>query len=131
EKLTKIQALALTSVAEPMQWCASLALDADPQLYSRIMKDRIELVCDGLRDLPFEYVIPDGAMYVFAKIKNDIKITDLKLVGSLLDNGVAVAPGSGFGSIYSNFIRISTCIDADKIKRGLEIIAMTMENIQR
>ena len=129
EKLTKIQALALTSVAEPMQYCASLALEADPKIYSQIMKERIELVCNGLKNLPFEYSVPDGAMYVFARINNELKISDLKLVESLLDSGVAVAPGSGFGSSYSNFIRISTCIETEKIKSGLEVIEETLRNI--
>ncbi|HKR74190.1 MAG TPA: aminotransferase class I/II-fold pyridoxal phosphate-dependent enzyme [Candidatus Nitrosocosmicus sp.] len=129
EKLTKIQALALTSVAEPMQYCASLALEFDPTIYRQIMKERIELVCNGLKNLPFDYAVPDGAMYVFARINNGLKISDLKLVESLLDNGVAVAPGSGFGSSYSNFIRISTCIEAEKIKSGLEVIAKTLGDI--
>ena len=129
EKLTKVQALALTSVAEPMQYCASLALDSDPQTYRKIMKDRIEVVCNGLKKLPFEYIVPDGAMYVYARINNDLDITDLKLVESLLDNGVAVAPGSGFGSSYTDFIRISTCIETEKIKSGLEVIEKTIGNM--
>jgi aspartate aminotransferase len=128
-KLINIQALALTSVAEPMQYCASLALNSDPQINRRIMKERIELVCNGLKNLPFEYVVPDGAMYVFARINKELKISDLKLVESLLDNGVAVAPGSGFGSSYSNFIRISTCIETQKIKTGLEVIKETLGKI--
>jgi len=128
EKLTKVQALALTSVAEPMQYCASLALGSDPQIYRQIMKERIDVVCDGLKKLPFEYVVPDGAMYVYARINNELKITDLKLVETLLDKGVAVAPGSGFGSSYSDFIRISTCIETEKIKSGLEVIAKTIGN---
>jgi aspartate aminotransferase len=126
DKLTKVQALALTSVAEPMQRCALLAIESDPQIYSHIMKERIEIVCEGLKKLPFEYVLPDGAMYVFAKISKDIMTTDLEIVERLLDNGVAVAPGSGFGASYSNFIRISTCIEAEKIKSGLEVIEKTL-----
>ena len=129
EKLTRVQALALTSVAEPMQRCALLALESDPQIYSNIMKERIDIVCEGLKKLPFEYVLPDGAMYVFAKIHEDIRITDLEIVERLLGNGVAVAPGSGFGSSYSNFIRVSTCIEAEKIRSGLEVIEKTLCNI--
>ncbi|WP_148686692.1 aminotransferase class I/II-fold pyridoxal phosphate-dependent enzyme [Candidatus Nitrosocosmicus hydrocola] len=128
EKLTKVQALALTSVAEPMQYCASLALGSDPQIYRQIMKERIDVVCDGLKKLPFEYVVPNGAMYVYARINKELKITDLKLVEALLDNGLAVAPGSGFGSSYSDFIRISTCIETEKIKSGLEVIEKTIGN---
>ena len=77
----------------------------------------------------FDYIVPDGAMYIFARIDKSIKANDLKLVECLLENGLAVAPGSGFGSTYSNFIRISTCIEVEKIKNGLEVIGKTIENI--
>jgi aspartate aminotransferase len=129
DKLKKIQALALTSVAEPMQYCASMALRSDPKSYCTIMKERIKTVCEGLAKLPFDYIVPDGAMYIFARIDKSIKANDLKLVECLLENGLAVAPGSGFGSTYSNFIRISTCIEVEKIKNGLEVIGKTIENI--
>jgi len=47
----------------------------------------------------------------------------LKLVELLLNHGVAVAPGSGFGSNYSNYIRLSTCLEETKMIEGLEIIS--------
>lgn len=122
-KLKKFQALALTSVPEPMQFCALKALESNPEGNSKLIKDRIDLVCKSLRDLPFEFSIPDGAMYIFAKLQGDLAINDLELVEALLKNGVAVAPGSGFGSNYSDFVRISTCIEESKIKIGLDKIA--------
>lgn len=122
-KLKKFQALALTSVPEPMQFCALKALESNTEENCKVIKERIDLVCNSLRKLPFDFYIPDGAMYVFAKIQHDLKINDLKLVEALLKNGVAVAPGSGFGSKYSNFIRISTCVQESKIKSGMDKIA--------
>lgn len=122
-KLKKFQALALTSVPEPMQFCALKALESNPEGNCKIIKDRIDLVCNSLRDLPFDFAIPDGAMYIFAKLQGSLTINDLELVEALLKNGVAVAPGSGFGSSYSDFIRISTCIEESKIKIGLDKIA--------
>ncbi|CAN5730330.1 (5-formylfuran-3-yl)methyl phosphate transaminase [soil metagenome] len=121
-KLTKIQALALTSVAEPMQFCALLALNSDPERNNRIMRRRLEIMCKYLKKLPFDFTFPEGAMYVFARIGHDLNLTDLKLVELLLDHGVAVAPGSGFGSNYSNYVRLSTCLEEKKMIEGLEII---------
>src|SRR6476469_3390429 len=122
-KLIKIQALALTSVAEPMQSCALLALNSNPEGNNIIMKKRLEIMCKHLKKLPFDYVIPEGAMYVFARIRHELDLTDLKLVELLLSHGVAVAPGSGFGSNYSNYLRLSTCLEEKKMIEGLEIIS--------
>lgn len=127
--LIKIQALALTSVAEPMQSCALLALNSDPEGNNKIMKKRLEIMCEHLKKLPFEYVFPEGAMYVFARISHDLDLTDLKLVELLLNHGVAVAPGSGFGSNYSNYIRLSTCLEETKMIEGLEIISDLVDKL--
>jgi aspartate aminotransferase len=106
-----------------MQFCALLALNSDPERNNKIMRKRLEMKCKNLKKLPFEFTVPEGAMYVFARIDHDLNLTDLKLVELLLDNGVAVAPGSGFGSNYSNYVRLSTCLDEKKMIEGLEIIS--------
>jgi aspartate aminotransferase len=125
-KLIKIQSLTLTSVPEPMQYCALAALSYNPTEYSQIMNKRINFVCSRLKNMPFEFMYPDGAMYVYAKIKEELAIDDLTLIEKLLHKGVAVAPGSGFGEDYNNFIRISTCIDETKLSKGLDIINKTV-----
>jgi aspartate aminotransferase len=122
-KINKIQSLSLTSVAEPMQYCALAALSYNPFEYTNIMKKRIDFVCSKLNNLPFEFIYPDGAMYVFAKINEKLVIDDLTLIEKLLQRGVAIAPGSGFGETYTNYIRISTCIDEEKLSKGLDIIS--------
>ena len=121
-KINKIQSLSLTSVAEPMQYCALAALSYNPIEYNNIMKKRIDFVCSKLNSLPFEFIYPDGAMYVFVKINENLGIDDLTLIEKLLHKGVAIAPGSGFGETYKNYIRISTCIDEEKLGKGLDII---------
>jgi aspartate aminotransferase len=128
-KLIKIQALALTSVAEPMQFCALLALNSDPERNNKTMRKRLEMMCNYLKKLPFEFTFPEGAMYVFARIDHSLNMTDLKLVELLLDHGVAVAPGSGFGSNYSNYVRLSTCLEEKKMIEGLEIIGDLVNKI--
>jgi aspartate aminotransferase len=79
--------------------------------------------------MPFEFFYPDGAMYVYAKINEELAIDDLTLIEKLLQKGVAVAPGSGFGDNYKNYIRISTCIDEDRLDKGLNIIDQTVNSL--
>jgi aspartate/methionine/tyrosine aminotransferase len=59
-------------------------------------------------------------MYVFPKIPN---MDDMTLVERMLERGVAVAPGSGFGESYKQFIRISACRPTEELGKGLEILA--------
>ncbi len=74
DKLIKIQSLTLTSVPEPMQFCALAALSHNPQEYAQTMKKRINFVCSKLEKMPFEFLPPDGAMYVYAKINKELAI---------------------------------------------------------
>jgi len=121
--------MTLTSVSEPMQYCALAALSFNPIEYTQIMKKRVNFVCSKLSSMPFEFVYPDGAMYVYAKINEELAIDDLTLIEKLLQRGVAVAPGSGFGDNYTNYIRISTCIDEEKLNKGLDIINQTVNSL--
>ena len=121
DKMARVQATALTSVAEPMQHCALAALKGkDPYQNKKKMKKRLDLICSRLRKISFRFFEPEGGMYVYPKFKNDIEDDDVALVERLLDLGVAVAPGSGFGDSYRRFIRISGCQPEDILEQGLD-----------
>ena len=68
-----------------------------------------------------DFVIPDGAMYIFARI-NQEGFDGVKFANELLEKGLAVAPGEGFGN-YRNFIRISACQDEKTLKEGMNILS--------
>jgi aspartate aminotransferase len=127
DKMAKVQATALTSVAEPMQRCALAALKGnDPSQNKSKMKKRLDLICNRLRKISFRFFEPEGAMYVYPKFKNEIKDDDVTVVERLLDLGVAVAPGSGFGDSYRRFIRISGCQSEDLLQEGLDRLEAAM-----
>jgi aspartate aminotransferase len=119
--MARIQAIALTSVAEPMQYAALSAIDYDPARNVKLIKERLDLISEKLTGMSLDFVSPDGAMYVFPRIKGLIQ-NDITLVNKLLDLGVAVAPGSGFGQDYTQFIRISACQPKKLLSRGLDTI---------
>ena len=119
EKMSKLQALSLTNVSEPIQYVALQALKADTSENTKIINSRLEALVKSAKDIGLEFVEPDGAMYLFAKTKyKDFDAT--KFSEKLLEHGVAIAPGEGFGD-YKEFFRI-TAIDETKLKEGMTIL---------
>ena len=77
-KLTKLQALCLTNVSEPIQFIAMNSIYDDVSKNTDLIHERLEILIENCRKIGLEFVIPDGAMYVFAKIiNNKINTTEL------------------------------------------------------
>ena len=119
EKMSKLQALSLTNVSEPIQYVALQALKADTSENTEIIKSRLEALVKIAKDIGLEFIEPDGAMYLFAKTKYK-NFDATKFSEKLLEHGVAIAPGEGFGD-YKEFFRI-TAIDETKLKEGMTIL---------
>lgn len=120
DRISKIQAIAITSVAEPMQYAAIAAMNSNVTKYKTFMKKRLDFIKSELENLPCEFVNPDGGMYYFVRFNNNIDVN--KIIFNLLNEGVAVAPGVGFGEIYLDFIRISACQPTKVLNDGLQIL---------
>ena len=80
-------------------------------------------MCEYLKKLRLNSHFQRGQCIFLQGSSHELNMTDLKLVELLLRNGVAVAPGSGFGSNYSNYIRLSTCLEEKKMIEGIKIIS--------
>jgi len=118
EKMSKLQALSLTNVSEPIQYVALQAIEAydgGPVVY----ESRLDALGKIAKDIGLEFIEPDGAMYLFAKTKHK-NFDATKFSEKLLEHGVAIAPGEGFGD-YKEFFRI-TAIDETKLKEGMTIL---------
>jgi len=122
EKMSKLQALSLTNVSEPIQYVALQVIKSPfetVQENAEIIEARLGILVESAKDIGLEFVEPDGAMYLFAKTKyKDFDAT--KFSEKLLEHGVAIAPGEGFGD-YKEFFRL-TAIDETKLKEGMIIL---------
>jgi aspartate aminotransferase len=125
DKMTQVQAVGITSVAEPMQYAALAAVHQPFEDNVKTMKTRLDFVCSKLEKMGLKFVRPDGAMYVFAELGLD----DMTLVNRLLERGVAVAPGSGFGDSYKKYIRISACRPVEVLEKGLDKLASLLQEL--
>ena len=121
EKMEKLEALCLTNVSEPIQYIAMRALEADTTNNSNKIKSRLDSLVHKSKEMGLDFVIPDGAMYIFARV-NQEGFDGIKFANELLEKGLAVAPGEGFGD-YKKFIRISACQDEKTLKEGMNILS--------
>jgi aspartate aminotransferase len=119
ETLTKLQALCLTNVSEPIQYTAMKSLDDDVVTNRKMMKERLTKLEEICNEMELEFTKPDGSMYIFARSKNSINTSELS--EKLLNDGVAIAPGIGFGD-YNEFFRISACLDITTLIEGMDIL---------
>jgi aspartate aminotransferase len=119
EKMSKLQALSLTNVSEPIQYVALEAMMAETDENRKLIRSRLESLVKIAKDIGLEFIEPDGAMYLFAKTKYK-NFDATKFSEKLLEHGVAIAPGEGFGD-YKEFFRI-TAIDETKLKEGMTIL---------
>jgi aspartate aminotransferase len=117
--MSKLQALSLTNISEPIQYAALQALKADRSENTKIMYSRLKVLVKIAKDIGLEFIEPHGAMYLFAKTKYK-NFDATKFSEKLLEHGVAIAPGEGFGD-YKEFFRI-TAIDETRLKEGMIIL---------
>ena len=120
EKMAKLEALCLTNVSEPIQYVAMKALEADISKNTNTVQKRLEVLTKMAREMELDFVVPDGAMYIFARI-NQEGFDGTQFANSTLEKGLAIAPGEGFGD-YKNFIRISACQDEKILVEGMNIL---------
>ena len=128
EKMGKLQALCLTNVSEPIQYVAMKALEADTSNNTNTVQSRLDVLVQKAKKMGLDFVIPDGAMYLFARVNQD-GFDGAQFANSALEKGLAVAPGEGFGN-YKNFIRISACQDEKILSDGMNILSHIMSKKQ-
>ena len=128
EKMSKLEALCLTNVSEPIQYIAMRALEADTSNNTNTVQSRLDLLAKKAEEIGLEFMVPDGAMYIFAQVNKE-GFDGVQFANSTLEKGLAIAPGEGFGN-YRNFIRISACQDEKILMEGMNILSDIMRERQ-
>jgi len=81
---------------------------------------RRDLIVDGLNKLPKIHCLkPQGTFYAFPNIQKTNKSSQ-EVANRMLDGGVAVLPGSAFGSYGEGYLRVVFANSVENIKRALE-----------
>ena len=128
EKMAKLEALCLTNVSEPIQYIAMRALEADTSNNTNTVQNRLDVLTKKAEEMGLEFMVPDGAMYLFAQVNKE-GFDGVQFANSTLEKGLAIAPGEGFGN-YRSFIRISACQDEKILMEGMNILSDIMRERQ-
>ena len=104
--------------------------DKDVEMMRIVFKKRRDVAVELFNAIDGLSVIkPDGAFYLFVNIK-EVMSDSLKFSKDLLEQtGVAVVPGSGFGS--DGYIRFSFATDMESIKEGIKRIEGFVKTLQK
>ncbi len=82
----------------------------------KIYAERRKTLVDGLRDLGFDVQMPKGTFYVWF----NCGMSSSEFTQKMIDVGVIVTPGSGFGESAEGYIRMTVTEPVERIKIALE-----------
>ncbi len=80
-------------------------------------KKRRDFAVDALHDMKMTFNTPKGAFYIFPRVGDEQEFVD-----TLKQRGVIVTPGSAFGTMGKNHVRISYAASFDDLKRAFAIL---------
>ena len=88
-----------------------------------IVQDCVDIYCerrnifvDGLNELGIKAKKPKGTFYLFVDVQSD----SLEFAEKMLNAGIVVTPGTGYGEAGQGFVRIALTQSKDRISEALE-----------
>jgi len=125
-KVVKLNQITVNNVPVFLQMAALAALEQKERFAGkirRICRKRAEMAA-GLLARRMHFTHPNAGFYLFPRLPEHVDVD--RFMCKLLENGIAVAPGSAFGE-YKWHVRISLCKKERVLKRALERIAELVE----
>jgi aspartate aminotransferase len=121
EKIARLNQATFSNVPVFIQEAALKALELRKELATGIKeeyRERARMACDMLSKAKLEFSKPDAPFYVFPK---RLGLDSERFALDLLDDGVAIAPGTAFGD-YREYFRISLTVPREEIEVALNKI---------
>ncbi len=130
--LVRIHQYSVMSAPTISQYAALEALKASEPFVQKMKAEynrRRNLIFKGLNQLGLPTFEPHGAFYVFPSIHNTGMSDDVFAERLLMEEKVAVVPGSAFGDAGSGFVRCSYATSYELIEKALEKIGNFLKKI--
>lgn len=127
KQVLKVHDATLICTPRISQVAGLAALTAPPDhlvQFGQILGKRRELICERLDRVPhvFSYVKPEGAYYVFPRIKVAHGNSYQFSIELLETAGVTVTPGSAFGPTGEHHVRMAYCVPEEMINTAFDRI---------
>ena len=124
-QIAKLQEPLISCVNVPAQHAALAALTGPQDVVAQMMsayRERRDEVCRRLAAARVPALPPSGAFYVWADVRaSGLPSRDFAFT-LLRERGVAVAPGTAFGSNGEGFVRISLATEPSALYEGIDRI---------
>jgi aminotransferase len=137
--IRKVHDFLTVGAPAPLQAAAAVGFAFDADYYNHFATDyraRRDFLAGVLRDVGFEFTVPEGAYYIFAdfsKLSTDDDVTFAKWMAS--EVGIATVPGSSFYSPDSDegrrFVRFAYCKKFETLKRAEKRLLALRETLAR
>lgn len=97
--------------------------------YKDLVKKSRDCVVRELNALPgVNCPLPEGAIYAFPNIRGT-GLTSQQFADRMLDSGVAVLPGTGFGALGEGYVRLCFARTEDIIREGCARMKASLERL--
>lgn len=119
--LAQVKSNVDTGIFRPLQEAAIQALSIEPAWLSaqnEIYRERLDIVVEGLREAGLDVCRPRATLYLWTEVPSASTSQEFAL--ALLERtGVAVAPGSFFGSAGEGYVRFSITTPRTRIREAM------------
>ena len=89
----------------------------------KIYEKRRNVLVEGLNEIGWKTDLPKATFYIWAKIPEKYcDLTCMDFVKKLIEIGVIITPGTGFGRYGEGFVRFALTQPVERIKEALERI---------
>jgi aminotransferase len=78
-------------------------------------KKRRNIVAEHLKSLGLAFTLPQGSLYIWAKIPDAATSSEDFCQQLLEDRQILLTPGTAFGQNGERYVRVSYCVNIDKI----------------
>ena len=122
-QMTKIHQYAIMCAPTTSQYAAVDALkngDKDVEQMRQAYNQRRRFLMNAFKEMKLECFEPYGAFYVFPSIKEFGMTSEEFATRFLMEEKVAVVPGTAFGNCGEGFLRISYAYSIDNLKIAME-----------
>ena len=133
EQMLKLHQFAIMCAPTTSQYAAVEALrngDADVQEMRTAYNQRRRYLMNAFREMKLECFEPFGAFYVFPCIKEFGMTSEEFADRFLMEEKVAVVPGTAFGDCGEGYLRISYAYSLDNLKLAIGKLAHFIEKLR-
>ena len=134
EQMLKVHQYAIMCAPTPSQYAAVEALkngDEDVREMREAYNQRRRYLVHAFREMGLECFEPFGAFYIFPSIQEFGMSSDEFATRLLMEEKVAVVPGTAFGACGEGFLRISYAYSLENLKVAIGRIRNFIERLRK